>query len=216
MIGRVYRGRDTAGLLDYLYGPGRRDEHVAPHLLASWDGAPATLEPPASPERPGRYEVARLARLLDAPLRLRERPPERHVWHCALRVAEADRRLTDAEWRAVAEEVVARTGFAPRGDDGGCRWVAVRHADDRIHRTAAIRRLGPWPGRVIRSDAAAGLGGSLSRRRRPPKTGLESRKGSSQSRVTHADRNRLLARTRSGFGCTLPQGRSAVTPSTRG
>ena len=26
-----------------------------------------------------------------------------------------------------------RTGLAPRDDDGGCRWVAVRHADDHVH-----------------------------------------------------------------------------------
>ena len=147
MIGRVYRGRDTAGLLDYLYGPGRRNEHVDPHLVASWDGAPDTLEPPPLAERPGRYEVGRLARLLDAPLRLRERPPDRHVWHCALRVAETDRRLTDAEWQAVAEDVVARTGFAPRGDDGGCRWVAVRHAHDHIHLVVVLARQ---DGRAVR------------------------------------------------------------------
>jgi hypothetical protein len=147
MIGRVYRGRDTAGLLDYLYRPGRRNEHVDPHLVASWDGAPGALEPPASPGRPGRYEVGRLARLLDAPLRLRERPPDRHVWHCALRVAKTDRRLTDAEWRAVAEDVVARTGYAPRGDDGGCRWVAVRHADDHIHLVVVLARQ---DGRAVR------------------------------------------------------------------
>ena len=36
------------GLLRYLYGPGKREEHTNPHLVAAWDGAGplSTLEPP--------------------------------------------------------------------------------------------------------------------------------------------------------------------------
>ncbi len=49
MIGRVYRGGDVGGLLRYLYGPGRHNEHENPHLVAAWDltspGELATLEP---------------------------------------------------------------------------------------------------------------------------------------------------------------------------
>ncbi len=37
MIGRVYRGGDVGGLLRYLYGPGRHNEHENPHLVAAWD-----------------------------------------------------------------------------------------------------------------------------------------------------------------------------------
>ena len=34
-----------------------------------------------------------------------------------------------------------RTGLAPRGDDAGVRWVAVRHADDHVHIVATLARL---------------------------------------------------------------------------
>ncbi|SPF02396.1 hypothetical protein SMA5143A_3151 [Streptomyces sp. MA5143a] len=61
------------------------------------------------------------------------RVPERHVWHCSVRAAPGDRHLTDAEWADIARRIVAATGIAPQGDPDGCRWVAVRHADDHIH-----------------------------------------------------------------------------------
>ncbi|SOD62783.1 hypothetical protein SAMN06297387_107157 [Streptomyces zhaozhouensis] len=32
------RGKRALGLLAYLYGPGIRGPHTAPHLVASWDG----------------------------------------------------------------------------------------------------------------------------------------------------------------------------------
>src|SRR5215469_15036760 len=33
-----------------------------------------------------------------------------------------------------------RTGLAPKGDEAGVRWVAVRHADDHIHIVATLAR----------------------------------------------------------------------------
>jgi hypothetical protein len=33
-----------------------------------------------------------------------------------------------------------RTGFAPKGDEAGVRWVAFRHADDHIHIVATLAR----------------------------------------------------------------------------
>jgi hypothetical protein len=138
VIGRVYRGGDSGGLLRYLYGPGRYDDHSDQHLVASWDGDPAGLEPPLG--RRGRYRPGRLADLLDSPLDLLEREAGRFVWHCALRAAPGDRRLSDGEWQELAEDVMDRTGIAPQGDDGGCRWVAVRHDEDHIHLVAVLAR----------------------------------------------------------------------------
>ena len=44
MIGKVVRGNHAGGLLRYLYGPGRANEHIDPHLVAGF-GDPAELEP---------------------------------------------------------------------------------------------------------------------------------------------------------------------------
>jgi len=50
VIGRVYRGERVAGLVRYLYGPGRHNEHVDAHLVAAWDACTpaelAAMEPP--------------------------------------------------------------------------------------------------------------------------------------------------------------------------
>ncbi|MFJ9029027.1 relaxase/mobilization nuclease domain-containing protein [Streptomyces sp. NPDC102274] len=130
MIAKITSGKDTAKLINYLYGPGRANEHTDPHLVASWDGF--------APD-PGRTDDIkatrqRLANALD--LRVKQagdRAPEQHVWHCSVRTAPEDRILTDDEWADIARRVVAATGIAPDGDPDSCRWIAVRHAPDHIH-----------------------------------------------------------------------------------
>lgn len=128
-------GDDTAGLLFYLYGPGKRDEHVDPHMVAAWD--PYVPDPGRSDE----FSIPDLAMLLDAPVRaLLGRKPPLHVFHVAVRNPPEDRDLTDEEWARVAREMMHASGIAPHTDDQGCRWVAVRHADDHIHIVATRAR----------------------------------------------------------------------------
>jgi len=138
MIGKVVRGSHAGGLLRYLYGPGRANEHIDPHLVAGF-GDPAELEP----ERRlgGTPDLRRLAGLLAQPLAALGRPGyDQPVWHCPVRAAPGDRVLSDIEWAGVAAEIMHRTGLAPRGDESGVRWVAVRHADDHIHIVATLAR----------------------------------------------------------------------------
>jgi hypothetical protein len=137
VIGKVTKGRRVGGLLRYLYGPGRANEHTNPHLAAAWDD-PSTLEPTLAED--GRLDFRPLTGLLEQTLRAVDTTAAKPVWHCALRTAPGDRRLSDADWDDVAREVLDRTGLAPRGTDGGCRWVAVRHADDHIHLVVTLAR----------------------------------------------------------------------------
>lgn len=137
MIGKVAaRGTGTAGLLRYLFGPGKTNEHTDPHVVAGFD-EPAALEPGQHPTRPGR-DVRFLAGLLDQPRALTAHPPVKPVYHLVLRNAPGDRRLLDAEWQRVCADAMHETGIAPRGDPAGCRWVAVRHADDHVHLVATL------------------------------------------------------------------------------
>ena len=46
--------------------------------------------------------------------------------------------MSDIEWAGVATEIMHRAGLAPKGDEAGVRWVAVRHADDHIHIVATL------------------------------------------------------------------------------
>ncbi|MDJ0386356.1 mobilization protein [Streptomyces sp. G-G2] len=129
-------GSTTIDLLDYLFGPGERDEHVDPHLVAGWDP-----DLPCPARTPARMTLADLALLLDAPVEaLRGPRPEEHVWHVSVRNAPGDRRLSDAEWAQVAAAMVHAAGIAEHGDEQACRWIAVRHADDHIHIAATLAR----------------------------------------------------------------------------
>lgn len=129
-------GDTTVDLLDYLFGPGDRDEHTDPHIVAAWDP-----DLPCPARTPDRMTLSGLALLLDAPVdALRGPRPAEHVWHASVRNAPTDRTLTDAEWATVAAEMVAVAGIAPHGDEHGCRWVAVRHAPDHIHLVATLAR----------------------------------------------------------------------------
>ncbi|MFI8365268.1 relaxase/mobilization nuclease domain-containing protein [Streptomyces sp. NPDC085612] len=128
-------GDDTYGLLDYLYGPGKRDEHVDPHMVAAWD--PYVDDPARSPD----MTISDLALMLDAPVHaLRGAKPDQHVYHVAVRNPPEDRLLSDEEWARVAAEMMHAAGIAETGDQNACRWVAVRHADDHIHIVATRAR----------------------------------------------------------------------------
>jgi len=140
MVPDVSTGSSTLGLINYLFGKGRRDEHTDPHIVAAWDMAGAP-DPGRDPEA----TYTQLAGRLDHHVNLRTRElggkkPPQHVWHCPVRTAPGDRYLTDAEWAEVARRVVAATGIAPEGDEQACRWIAVRHADDHIHIMATTVR----------------------------------------------------------------------------
>ncbi|MFC8868215.1 relaxase/mobilization nuclease domain-containing protein [Streptomyces sp. NPDC057148] len=132
-------GSNTRGLLAYLYGPGRHDEHTDPHIVAGF----AMLGMP-DPGRDQDATLTQLARHLDEPVQLRNsefgKKVTDHVWHCPVRAAPEDRSLSDAEWAEIAQRIVEAAAIAPAGDDLGCRWIAVRHADDHIHILATTVR----------------------------------------------------------------------------
>ncbi|GAA2992010.1 relaxase/mobilization nuclease domain-containing protein [Kitasatospora albolonga] len=134
MITTARSGADTLKALKYLYGPGRRNEHTDPHLVASWDGfAP-------DPGRDGEATLAQLRDALDLHVVRYGRPVAKHVYHRMVRADPTDRNLSDAEWGAIARRVVAAAGIAPDDDPDGCRWVAVHHGDNHIHILATVVR----------------------------------------------------------------------------
>jgi hypothetical protein len=151
-------GGNTRGLLAYLYGPGRHDEHLDPHIVASF--SPLGLRDPG---RDPSATLTQLAQILDEPANLRNsgfgKKVTGHVWHCPVRAAPGDRYLSDAEWGEIARRIVHAAGIAPDGDPHGCRWIAVRHADDHIHILATtVREDGRRPklhGSAKRAQAEA-------------------------------------------------------------
>jgi len=141
VIARVHqRSNALNNLLNYLWGPGRHEEHEDPRLVAAWDGAGdlSTLQPAQGPG--GRHDVKALRELLNDPVQSRRRPPEKPVWHCSVRLAPGDRNLSDETWGHIAREVMAQSGLAPHGDLDAVRWIAMRHGDDHIHIAATLVR----------------------------------------------------------------------------
>lgn len=203
MIAHVVKpyGWRPAGLIAYLFGPGRHEEHRDPRVVASWDGAPGFHQPPKLPAvklgdeviEPGEFdfdlrplnatmeEWPRRAKLpvtnpppvpavSGDPVEQREveywsdwlrasgkrKPPREapewvrwhrydpkaqrtvlrpgYVWHCPVRLAPDDPTLTDAQWEMIAQRLMTATGLQQEG----CRWIAVRHADDHIHLVATL------------------------------------------------------------------------------
>jgi hypothetical protein len=138
MIGKVIRGTNAGRLLNYLYGPGKANEHTDSHLVAGFSD-PADLEPRIRAD--GTRDFRRLTGLLTQPMAALAGPGyPQPVWHCSVRAAPEDRMLSDGEWAQVAARVMDRTGLGPAGDDLGVRWVAVRHAPDHIHIVVMLAR----------------------------------------------------------------------------
>lgn len=138
MMPNVVRGHRMAGLMTYLVGPGRHNEHTEPHLVAG-DGA---LMAWYDDNELGRDSALAIARHLDKPRAAYEVEVKGgHVWHCSLslRADERDEPLTDEQWSDIAHDFIAAMEFDDnQGTKAPCRWVAVRHGvstngNDHIH-----------------------------------------------------------------------------------
>jgi len=147
VITKVVHGWRVGGLVAYLLGPGRAEEHRRPRVVASWDGRDTKWQPRPTGPSEWDLELGPLIRALQAPAvaaGLREdggaEGKRGYVWHCSARVAGADRVLSDGEWGEIARELLHGAGVAERDDPGGPRWVAIRHANDHIHIAVVLVR----------------------------------------------------------------------------
>lgn len=141
MIPNIVRGSDPAGLVRYLFGKGRRNEHTDQHLVcASGDMFPS-LDMDGKPAA----SYAEIGRRFDRRYRVRERkddpfPPDmrgknnperehgrKRVWHCSLAIKAGQDILTDQEWEAVIRDYLTRMNIIDGDDDQGVTWLAVRH-----------------------------------------------------------------------------------------
>jgi len=137
----VTYGARVRGLLEYLWGPGKSDEHRHPHIVAGYDD-PAVLAPPRHPQDVKRWDLTGLAGRLDAPqLAAGQRGMRQYVWQCSLSLPPYERKgapLDDETWGRIAARFVAEMGFTGDDEHAGCRWIAVRHGvsqggNDHLH-----------------------------------------------------------------------------------
>ncbi|MGF7238395.1 MAG: relaxase/mobilization nuclease domain-containing protein, partial [Frankia sp.] len=107
-------------------------------MVAAWTDV-STLGPGVRKET-GEVDPHKLGQLLVQPFTAMGGGADRPVWHVSVRAAPTDRILSDSEWAQVALDVVEQAGFGVTSDRPGCRWVAVRHADDHIHVVLTLAR----------------------------------------------------------------------------
>ncbi|MFG1955054.1 relaxase/mobilization nuclease domain-containing protein [Micromonospora sp. NPDC048830] len=138
MIPKVTYGSRVRGLLEYLWGPGKAEEHVDPHLVAGYDDV-ALLAPERRERDGGGWSLEELAARLDAPqIAAGERGVRQYVWQCSLSLPAQEGQLDDATWGRIASRFVQEMGFTGDAERAGCRWIAVRHGlsakgNDHVH-----------------------------------------------------------------------------------
>ena len=131
MIPNVTRGAKTAGVLRYLVGRGKREEHEHPHLVA---GSPEAVRL-ASERELNVADAGMLARFLDEPReqfgtrvtvaerdqhgRVAPSTRDAHVWHCSLALHPDEPDLSDERWGEICEQFVEEMGFAGERAAGG-------------------------------------------------------------------------------------------------
>ena len=161
MIAKVTRGSDGAGLVRYLFGPGKADEHVGQRVVVAGEGVAVRLGTELS-----------AAAVLDLGLQMEATKAlfgtevdGGHVWHLSLTNPAADRELSDQEWAGVALDAMDRLGFSTASGKAPCPWVAVRHGrsaagNDHVHIAVSLVRedgtkASIWRDRVRLSELCA-------------------------------------------------------------
>jgi len=141
VITKMQRGTRTRGLVEYLFGPGRAEEHTNQRIVAAWDEAWRGITHPDGVQR------ALLSAEVDAPVKRMPEvaKPAEHVYHVSISNHGEDRNLSDEEWATVARAVADKLGLTGTDTEPGARWFAVHHGAasgdrDHIHFVATLVR----------------------------------------------------------------------------
>lgn len=142
MIPNITKGERMAGLLVYLAGPGRANEHTDPHLVAG----SAPIMAWHNDDQLNRDAALSIAHQLDqAKDVLGTVVKGGHVWHCSLSLRAEEGELTDEKWGEIATEFMDEMGFTEASGKAPVSWVAIRHGhskagNDHIHIAASMVR----------------------------------------------------------------------------
>lgn len=190
MIPNIVRGSDPAGLVRYLFGKGRRNEHTDQHLVCAggdmfpsfdMDGRPAASYAGIGCRFDRRYRVReRKDDPFPPDMRGKNNPEREHgrkrVWHCSLAIKAGQGILTDQEWESAIRDYLTRMNIIDGDKDQVVTWLAVRHGlsangNDHVRQGVAQRGRVHTPraqGRLLhRPQAAQGNRQRLVHRPRP-------------------------------------------------
>jgi hypothetical protein len=141
MIAKISKGASARGLMRYLFGPGKANEHRDQRVIGSgvalWAEEARTLSA---------EEIADLGASLDAANdSYGKNPAGGHIWHVSLSLPPGDRPLIDEEWGEIATSLMVALGFE-RETLAPAAWVAVGHGtsaqgNQHVHIAASLVRL---------------------------------------------------------------------------
>jgi hypothetical protein len=161
MMPNITRGGRMGGLMVYLAGDGRSNEHEEQHLIA---GDPAIMTMYGDdvldratalaiahdldePHRAYGTEVTQLKSITDPETgEVHKERVDAHVWHASLSLKAEEGQLSDEQWNAIANDFVDAMEFTEAGSGRSpARWVAVRHGlskngNDHIHIAVSLVR----------------------------------------------------------------------------
>ncbi|GAC62329.1 MULTISPECIES: relaxase/mobilization nuclease domain-containing protein [Gordonia] len=166
MIPAISSGARMYGLVSYLAGPGKANEHENQHVLAASSsevfyagGAGAVLDAEHVHNLAATLDEARVVfgaevvrrdnrklaaareRGLGGRAALAEASIDENVWHCSLSLPPEAGALDDAQWSSIVHEFMEEMGFDDP-DHAQARWVAIRHGvtkngGDHVHIAAS-------------------------------------------------------------------------------
>ena len=189
MIAKISKGASGRGLVRYLFGPGKANEHSDQRVIVSgvslWAEEGRMLS--------GR-ELVDLGAFLDAANDTYGRNPAGgHIWHVSLSLAAHERPVTDGEWAEMAQAVMRAMGFEREGAVPAA-WVAIGHGlsaqgNQHIHVVASIVRddgsaVKVWQDRKAMSRVCAELEKSYGL------SVVEGREGKGMPGLSRAERER--------------------------
>ena len=150
-------GHDLGGLMRYLSGPGKSNEHTDPHLVAS-SGTLAVEYSGLSMQEWQGGAARELGRIVEGAWREAHAGRERaaqanergHVFHVSLSLHRDEGQLDDGTWGQIASDYVVAMGFTSASGKAECQWVAMRHGvsgggNDHVHLAVClVREDGTW------------------------------------------------------------------------
>ena len=140
MIVKVTRGASARGLIRYLLGPGRANEHTDQRVITA--GLVLGGEALASANLSAQ-EITDLGAALDeANDAYGTNPMGGHLYHLSLSLPPGDRLLGDEEWAQISQVVMESLGFEGKGRQPAA-WVAIGHGmsaqgNQHIHIAASL------------------------------------------------------------------------------
>lgn len=162
MIQKISRGSRMAGLMAYLAGPGRSNEHESPHIVAGDDRVTFAVEPGQTMSTDDALDVANILNEpskvhgtnVTVPVRSWNEEQGKYettgrkdgqVWHCSLSIGADEGKLSSEKWGEIAESFVEKMGFIDPDGAKSSRWVAVHHGtsssgNDHIHLAVQLVR----------------------------------------------------------------------------